>query len=65
MGAGEQFELTLQVEVKQSGNGRVRRDNASLEASVLGKLLEFLPMFVAAARRSGNRERQARLGSAF
>lgn len=43
----------------------MRCDNAGVEASVFGKLLVFLPMFVAAARRSGNREGQARLGSAF
>src|SRR6266403_3757225 len=65
MRVGEKIELVLKIKVQETCDCGVWSYNARMQAGVLGKSPEFLPMFVAAARRGGYRNWEARLGSAF
>lgn len=62
---GEKVELALQVEVKKTFCRRVRGDDVGVEAGVFCELLVLFPMFVATARRTGERNGNARFGRAL
>ena len=61
----EKIELVLKIKVEETRDCGVWSYNAGAQAGVLGKSPEFLPVFVAAARRGGYGNWEARLGSAF
>lgn len=65
VGVGEKVELALKIEVEETFDGGVGSDDGGVEADVLGMLLVLSPIFVAAARRAGNRNGKARPGSAL
>ena len=60
-GVGEKIELALQVKVQKTFDRGVRSDDAGVKAGVLSKFFVFLPMLVATALGSGERERKSRL----